>query len=45
MNPEKKIQIKEPNKGEVVAKNEYDKIIEVKVKEMREMYRGPRSKR
>ena len=45
MNPEKKIQINEPRKGEVVSKNEYDKIVEVKVKEMREMYRGPRSKR
>ena len=45
MNPEKKIQINEPKKGEVVSKDEYDKIVEVKVKEMREMYRGPRSKR
>ena len=45
MNPEKKIQINEPRKGEVVSKNEYDKIVEDKVKEMREMYRGPRSKR
>lgn len=44
MNPDKKIQISEPTKGEFVTRNEFDNIVEVKVKEMREMWRGGRSK-
>ena len=44
MNPDKKILISEPTKGEFVTRNEFDNIVEVKVKEMREMWRGGRSK-
>ena len=44
MNPEKRIQISEPTKGEFVTKNEFENIVEVKVKEMRDMWRGGRSK-
>tara|TARA_B100001109_G_scaffold39955_1_gene31461 strand:- start:2129 stop:2959 length:831 start_codon:yes stop_codon:yes gene_type:complete len=44
MNPDKKIQISEPTKGEFVTRSEFDNIVEVKVKEMREMWRGGRSK-
>ena len=44
MNPEKRIQISEPTKGEFVSRSEFENIVEVKTKEMREMWRGGRSK-
>jgi len=44
MNPEKRIEISTPTKGESVTRNECDNIVEVKVKEMRDMWRGGRSK-
>lgn len=40
INPEEKQGIKMPSKGKEVTKSEYNKIVEKKVKEMREMYRG-----
>tara|TARA_S200000501_G_scaffold293661_1_gene279287 strand:- start:601 stop:1491 length:891 start_codon:yes stop_codon:yes gene_type:complete len=42
MNPEKRIDISEPTKGEFVTKGEFENIVEVKVKEMRDMWRGQR---
>ena len=44
MNPEKRIEISAPTKGESVTRNEFDNIVEVKVKEMRDMWIGGRSK-
>lgn len=44
MNPEKRIQISEPKKGEFVSRAEFENIVEVKTKEMRNMWRGGRSK-
>lgn len=44
MNPKDKIEIKEPTKGKVVSQKEYDKIIEQKMKEMRERMRNERQK-
>ena len=44
MNPEKRIVISEPTKGEFVTKVEFENIVEVKVKEMRDMWRGQRGK-
>ena len=44
MNPEKRIQISEPKKGEFVSRTEFENIVEVKTKEMRDMWRGGRSK-
>ena len=44
MNPERRIQISEPTKGEFVSRSEFENIVEVKTKEMRDMWRGGRSK-
>ena len=44
MNPEKKVQISEPTKGEFVSRSEFENIVEIKTKEMRDMWRGGRSK-
>ena len=44
MNPDKRIQISEPKKGEFVTRKEFENIVEVKTKEMRDMWRGGRSK-
>ena len=44
MNPEKRIDISEPTKGEFVTKGEFENIVEIKVKEMRDMWRGQRGK-
>tara|TARA_Y100000991_G_scaffold215353_1_gene205484 strand:+ start:2123 stop:2989 length:867 start_codon:yes stop_codon:yes gene_type:complete len=44
MNPENRIKISEPTKGELVSRNEFENIVELKVKEMRDMWRGGRSK-
>ncbi|OIQ28787.1 MAG: ribonuclease Z [Bacteroidetes bacterium MedPE-SWsnd-G2] len=40
INPEEKQDIKVPTKGKEVTKKEYNEIVEKKVTEMREMYRG-----
>ena len=44
MNHDKRIVISEPTKGEFVTKVEFENIVEVKVKEMRDMWRGQRGK-
>lgn len=44
MNPKEKAKINEPKKGKVVTQKEYDKIIEEKMKEMRERMRNERVK-
>ena len=44
MNPERRIEISEPTKGEFVSRSEFENIVEVKTKEMRDMWRGGRSK-
>ncbi len=44
MNPKEKAEIKEPKKGKVVSQKEYDKIIEKKMKEMRERFSNERQK-
>ena len=44
MNPQDKIEITEPKKGKVVTQKEYDKIMEEKMKEMRERFRNERQK-
>ncbi len=40
INPSEEIDIKQPTKGEVVTQTQYTKIIQKKMEEMREMYRG-----
>jgi hypothetical protein len=40
MNPEEKTKIEAPNKGKVVTKKEYNKIIIDKMQEFRNSYRG-----
>lgn len=40
LNPEKKISIKEPTKGKVVTNEEYEAIMEKKMKEMNEQFEG-----
>lgn len=40
LNPKKTIEIVEPQKGKEVTQQEYDDIMEKKMKEMRERYRG-----
>jgi GLPGLI family protein len=44
MNPKEKAAIVEPKKGKVVSQEEYDKIIEEKMKEMRERFNNERQK-
>jgi len=44
MNPKEKTEIKEPKKGKVVTQVEYDKILDVKMKEMRERFSNERQK-
>ncbi len=44
MNPKEKTEIKEPKKGKVVSQKEYDEILEVKMKEMRERFGNERKK-
>ena len=44
MNPKDKVEIKEPKKGKVVTQAEYDKILEVKMKEMQERFSNERQK-
>lgn len=45
LNPKEKITIEEPKKGKVVSQAEYDKIMEKKIEELRELRRGRRDKR
>nr|WP_321235792.1 GLPGLI family protein [uncultured Psychroserpens sp.] len=40
MNPQEKDTIEKPEKGEVVTRDEYNKIMKEKIQEMREMYGG-----
>jgi len=40
LNPKKTIEIEEPQKGKEVTQQEYDEIIQKKMKEMSEQYRG-----
>ncbi|MBT8253371.1 MAG: GLPGLI family protein [Flavobacteriaceae bacterium] len=42
LNPEEKKEIKKPNKGKIVTRNEYNETVKQKMKEMREMYGGRR---
>ncbi|MGB2087673.1 MAG: GLPGLI family protein [Psychroflexus salarius] len=42
INPQEEINIKKPEKGDIVTQSEYNKIIKKKMEEMREMYRGRR---
>ena len=44
MNPKERTEIKEPKKGKVVSQKEYDEILEVKMKEMRERFGNERKK-
>ena len=44
MNPVKQIVISEPTKGEFVSRSEFENIVEMKVTEMRDMWRGGGSK-
>jgi len=44
MNPKEKSEISESTKGKVVSQEEYDKIIEEKMKEMRERFQNERQK-
>ncbi|WP_299338330.1 GLPGLI family protein [uncultured Psychroserpens sp.] len=40
MNPNKKLEIEKPEKGEIVTRDEYNQIMKDKIQEMREMYGG-----
>jgi len=44
MNPKEKVEISEPKKGKVVSQEEYDEIMEEKLKEMRERMGNERQK-
>ena len=44
MNPKEKADISEPNKGKVVTQKEYDDMLKVKMKEMRERFQNERQK-
>ena len=45
MNPQEKVQIKAPEKGDVVSRKEYNETVKKKMEEMRSMYGGRRNKR
>ena len=45
INPEEKVEIKEPKKGKKVTREEYNDIVEIKSKELRERFRGRRRSR
>lgn len=44
LNSKEATEITEPTKGKVVNQKEFDKIVEEKIKEMQEMYGGPKRK-
>ena len=45
MNPQQKVQIKAPEKGDVVSRQEYNETVKKKMEEMRSMYGGRRNNR
>ena len=45
MNPQQKVQIKAPEKGDVVSRQEYNETVKKKMEEMRTMYGGRRNNR
>jgi len=45
MNPQEKVEIKAPEKGDVVSRKEYNETVKKKMEEMRSMYGGRRNKR
>ncbi|WP_353779612.1 GLPGLI family protein [Winogradskyella sp. 3972H.M.0a.05] len=45
LNPKEKVKITEPKKGKEVTQEEFDKIMEKKMKEMEERYRRPEGER
>ena len=45
MNPQEKVQIKAPEKGDVVSRQKYNETVKKKMEEMRSMYGGRRNKR
>jgi GLPGLI family protein len=44
LNPKEKADLSEPSKGKVVTQKEYDEILKVKMKEMRERFSNERQK-
>ena len=40
MNPEQKFTIQAPDKGRIISRSDYNETVKLKMKEMREMYRG-----
>ena len=40
MNPEQKFTIEAPDKGRIISRSDYNETVKLKMKEMREMYRG-----
>ena len=40
MNPEQKFMIEAPDKGRIISRSDYNETVKLKMKEMREMYRG-----
>ena len=40
MNPEQKFMIEAPEKGRIISRSDYNETVKLKMKEMREMYRG-----
>ena len=40
MNPEQKFTIDAPDKGRIISRSDYNETVKLKMKEMREMYRG-----
>jgi hypothetical protein len=44
LNPQQKIEIKAPEKGKVISRSDYNATVKKKMEEMREMYRGRRSR-
>jgi len=45
LNPQEKVEIKAPKKGDVVSRKEYNETVKKKMEEMRSMYGGRRNKR
>lgn len=40
MNPEQKFKIQAPDKGRIISRSDYNETVKLKMKEMREIYRG-----
>ena len=45
LNPQEKVEIKAPEKGEIVSRKEYNETVKKKMEEMRSMYGGRRNRR